>query len=130
MIGNLMNSKKWLDEEVNEKLFEFVKIAVNEYYKQDSTYDPKALLEIMNVVSAGIATLNELMGRLEREYAKFYNQHRPDCKSDKQVQSLWDSTEKGQEQLDYKYRLKSYQVVVSAVKKTLTELEIEARYSR
>lgn len=120
-------NKNWLDSEVNEKLFEFVKIAVNEYYAQKQIYSPHKLIEIMNIVSAGQAVLNEEIGKLEAAYAKFYSEHRGASKSDKQVENSWKTTEKGQRHIEIKYRLKGYAVVLSAVKKTLNQMELEAR---
>lgn len=120
-------SKEWLDTEVKDKVLEYVKTAVNEYHKGEQIFEPRRLVEIMNVVSAGIAIMNENMGRLESMYAKYFNDMRPECKSDKQVQSLWDATEEGQEQIEYKYMLKGCQSIVSAVKRTLRELELEVK---
>ena len=88
---------------------------------------PHVLAEEQFTLSEEYSRYSGILADLIKEEAKFYNENRPEKKSDTAVKRLWETTEKGVKKTIVELKLNSLSKTISSIKTLLEVLANEAR---
>lgn len=88
---------------------------------------PNDLINDINRYTHETAILSEMLVELNKAYATWWEDNRPEFTSDKQAEKSWDLTKSGIEMMEVKTKIKVKERRISAAKMTYRHMENEAR---
>ena len=87
---------------------------------------PRLTDDYRNLLAAWYETYSDELVYIEQRYPKDWTEIRKECKSVKEADMIYNQTEDGQRRIFLKYKLKSLEKSISALKDRLRRLELES----
>jgi hypothetical protein len=91
---------------------------------------PAMTSHYLNLAGAGYSQYSERLAECEKEYAPFFMARKAEDKSNKEIEMEWKCTDRGQEQITAKLKVKALEKLQSNLRANLRRLEVERFNSR
>ena len=110
---------------VEEKILKEI-VSYWENGTEETLLTPKLTDDYRNLLAAWFEKYSTELAQIEKRYPKVWTAFRKKCKSVKEADMEYNQTEDGQRRIELKFKLKSLEKNISALKDRLRRFELES----